>query len=79
MKTIQLTSHVGNDGILSLRLPEEMKGQNLEILVVLQPIKNTSTHRNAWPPDFFEKTYGATAHDPIERPPQGEFEIREIL
>ena len=47
MKTIQLTSHVGNEGILSLRLPEEMKGQNLEIWLVLQPIKNTSTHRNA--------------------------------
>jgi hypothetical protein len=79
MKTIRLTSHVGNDGILSLPLPDEMKGQNLEILVVLQPIKNSSTNKNGWPLDFFEKTYGATAHDPIERPPQGEFEIRELL
>jgi len=79
MKTIRLTSHVGNDGILSLALPDEMKGQNLDILVVLQPIKNASTPENAWPPDFFKKTYGATAHDPIERAPQGEFEIRESL
>jgi hypothetical protein len=79
MKTIRLTSHVGNDGILSLPLPDEMKGQNLEILVVLQPIKKSSINENGWPLDFFEKTYGATAHDPIERPPQGEFEIRELL
>ncbi|HIE00235.1 MAG TPA: hypothetical protein EYP59_08100 [Thiotrichaceae bacterium] len=79
MKTIRFTSQVSNDGILNLPLPDEMKGQNLDILVVLQPIQSSSTHENAWPPDFFEKTYGATAHDPIERPPQGEFEIRDIL
>jgi len=79
MKTIRLTSHVGNDGILSLSLPDEMKDQNLEILVVLQPIKKSSTNENGWPLGFFEKTYGAMAHDPIERPPQGEYEIREFL
>jgi hypothetical protein len=79
MKTIRFTSQVDNDGILSLPLPNDMKGQHFEILVVLQPIKNSSTNENGWPPDFFEKTYGATAHDPIERPPQGELEIRELL
>jgi hypothetical protein len=42
-----------------------MRGQQFEILVVLQPIKNASTNENGWPPDFFETTYGATAHDPI--------------
>ena len=79
MKTIRFTSLVSNDGILSLPLPDDMKGKNLEILVVLQPIKESFPNDNGWPPGFFEKTYGATAHDPIERPPQGEFEIREPL
>jgi len=30
-----------------------------------------------WPPDFFEKTAGCLADDPIERAPQGEYEIRK--
>ncbi len=34
MKTIQLSSQVGNDGILNLQLPDDLKGQYLEILVV---------------------------------------------
>ena len=79
MKTIRFTSLVGNNGILILPLPDEMKGQKLDILVVLQPIKNASPNENGWPLGFFEKTYGATAHDPIERPSQGEFEIRALL
>ena len=74
-----LSSHIGNDGIFSLQLPDEMRGQKLEILVVVQPIKEVSANKNGWPPGFFERTYGATANDPIERPLPGEFEIRESL
>lgn len=32
-----------------------------------------------WPPGFFERTYGSLAHDPIERPPQGDVEEREPI
>ena len=42
MKTIQLISHVGKDGILNLQLPNDMKNQDLEILVVVNPIKETN-------------------------------------
>jgi hypothetical protein len=31
-----------------------------------------------WPADFFEKTAGGLADDPIERAPQGDYEIREV-
>lgn len=79
MKTIQLSSQVGNDGILNLQLPDDLKGQYLEILVVVQPIKEPTATKKGWPPGFIERTYGATAHDPIERPPQGVFETREAL
>jgi len=32
-----------------------------------------------WPPGFIERTYGSLADDPIERPPQGQFEERDII
>ncbi|MEP7293687.1 MAG: hypothetical protein ABI835_18005 [Chloroflexota bacterium] len=32
-----------------------------------------------WPPGFFERTAGSLAHDPIERPPQGEYEVRDEI
>jgi hypothetical protein len=36
----------------------------------------TTVHKD-WAPDFFEKTAGCLADDPIERAPQGDYEIRE--
>ena len=71
MKTIQLSSQVGHDGMLSLQLPDEMNGQYLEILVVMQPVKKPAATQKGWPPGFIDRTYGAMVHDPIERPPQG--------
>ena len=32
-----------------------------------------------WPLDFFEKTYGCLADDPIARAAQGEFEVRKPI
>ncbi len=32
-----------------------------------------------WPPGFFERTAGSLAGDPIERPPQGEYEERDEI
>jgi hypothetical protein len=32
-----------------------------------------------WPPDYFERTYGSLADDPIERPPQGDYEDRDEI
>ena len=32
-----------------------------------------------WPPGFFERTYGSLADDPIERPPQGDYEVRDVI
>ena len=32
-----------------------------------------------WPVDYFAQTFGATADDPLTRPEQGEFEVREKL
>ena len=32
-----------------------------------------------WPPGFFERTYGSLADDPMERPPQGDYEVRDEI
>ncbi|MCI0437515.1 MAG: hypothetical protein L0177_00090 [Chloroflexi bacterium] len=32
-----------------------------------------------WPEDFFEKVVGSWQGEPLERPPQGEFERRDEL
>jgi hypothetical protein len=34
---------------------------------------------HGWPPGFIERTYGSLADDPIERPPQGEPEERDLI
>ena len=33
----------------------------------------------AWPPGFFEEIVGGWQGEPLQRPPQGQFEVRETL
>ena len=35
--------------------------------------------KSDWPTNYFEETYGALRDDPLVRPEQGDFEIREEL
>lgn len=80
MQTIRLQSHVGDDGVLRLQIPIELQDQDLEILLVYQPIAiKSQISASAWPPDFFEETAGCLQDDPIARPSQGEYETREPL
>ncbi|MEO1401214.1 MAG: hypothetical protein AAFV72_08125 [Cyanobacteria bacterium J06635_1] len=75
MQTIRLQSHVGDDGVLRLQIPIELQDQDLEILLVYQPIAiKSQIAAPAWPPDFFEETAGCLQDDPIARPDQGEYE-----
>jgi hypothetical protein len=91
MQSIKLQAHVGSDGILKLEVPVGMLNTDLEVLVVVQavtpaPLPSPSAASSkptpeelGWPPGFFEQTEGALADDPIERPSQGEYEVREEL
>lgn len=74
MQMIKLDTHVGKDGILKLELPLDVSDMDLEVLVVVQ-----RKEKREWPPDYFERTAGSLADDPIERPPQGEYEERDAL
>jgi hypothetical protein len=74
MQTIKLDARVGGDGVLKLELPLEMSDTDLEVLVVVQP-----KEKRGWSPGYFERTAGSLADDPIERPPQGDYEQRDAL
>ena len=91
MQSIKLHSHVGPDGILKLEVPVGLNDTDLELFLIVQPViksdlstttepkTNQSPEELGWPPGFFEQTAGSLADDPIERPPQGEYEVREEL
>jgi hypothetical protein len=81
MKTIQLTSRINEYGILRLQIPTDMPAQEVEILVVMQPMTRNREilQDSGWPPEFFEKTAGIFQDEPLERAEHGEYEIREVL
>ena len=68
MQIVTLHSHVDSDGLLQLQLPDELKNQ--DVTVIVRPEKPE------WL-SILQKTAG-TIPD-LERPPQGEYELRESL
>ncbi len=80
---ITVQSHVGEDGILRLQIPVGIKDVDVEVTVALQETQKNGGDKSpedlGWPPGFFEKTFGCLKDDPMERPPQGEFDVREEL
>jgi hypothetical protein len=82
MQSVTVRSHIGSDGMLNLQIPVELKDVDVEVVVVVQQINGhlvADTEALGWPPGFFEETYGSFKDEPLERPPQGDFEIREEL
>ncbi|MBD2544975.1 hypothetical protein [Planktothricoides raciborskii] len=69
MQNIQLKAQIGEDGILKVQMPEEVKNTQLEVLVVFQPTTIPQEGKTAisqgWPPDFFDKTWGSCANSPV--------------
>jgi hypothetical protein len=64
-----------------ISIPKEMRNRDVEIIIL--PLDEESENGNAvevdkngYPIGFFEETAGSLADDPIERAPQGEFEMR---
>lgn len=70
MQTLQLTTHIENNGQVNLTLPSEYANQDVELVVIIQHQKH-SLERQNWL-DFINQTYGSLANDPIERPEQPE-------
>ncbi len=68
METIKLRTHVGHDGVLKLDVPAAMINRDVDVVVVMQAVEATPVDALGWPVGFFERTYGALADDPLERP-----------
>ena len=72
---IQVVSHVGNNGVLSLEVPEGFS--NSDVLVTVQPlalgIREAVVDSTDWK-TFLAETYGSCAdldlHEPEDLPPQ---------
>ncbi len=81
MQTIKLKSHVGDDGILHLDVPTDIKNAELEVVVTFRNIISSSENSKEleWTPGFFDKTAGAWEGEPLQRESQGEYENREEL
>lgn len=78
MRTLQFTTHIENNGQINLTLPPEYANQDVELVVIIQPCKET-TERENWLA-FINQTYGCLADDPLERPEQPELtEIETLL
>jgi hypothetical protein len=69
----------GADGILHLDIPTGILEGEVEATVTYQELAPQEVDDNGWPIGFFETVIGAWVGEPLERPEQGEFEVREPL
>jgi len=82
MHSIRIRSHVGPDGILKLELPAGVANSELDVVVVMNPVKEAHDglpDTLGWPSGFFEFTAGQWAGERLVREPQGEYEVRKPL
>ncbi len=87
MISVKTNAHVGPDGTLTVAVPTPLRETDVEVMVVVQPVPSREPPPTAaltpeelgWPPGFFEQTFGVLKDDPMERGPQGEYEVREAL
>ncbi len=80
MTKMEFESEVGSDGVLTLRValpPEEASGR---VRVTIQPVSKAAAGQDdeEWH-RILRETYGACAGMGLERPDQGEFEVRDPI
>lgn len=78
MREIELTVHVGDDGILRLETPVDARHADLKVKITIEE-NEAIEDLSQWPPGYFEQTAGALADFPLERGDEGTFETREVL
>ncbi|MEH1997282.1 MAG: hypothetical protein V7L00_00615 [Nostoc sp.] len=86
MESIKIRTYIGDDGILQIQLPPEIANQELDVVIVFQPVIQKSSHSPNKTPEelgysrkFVEEVIGSWEGDPLERPEQLPFEEREEI
>ncbi len=80
MNTIELGTRVGPDGILTLSVPMGMSEANREIKVVVESAEDRAENAARMTQEEWGQFVAATAgawKGELERPEQGEFEVRD--
>jgi hypothetical protein len=77
MQTLQFTTHIENNAQIKLSLPIEYANQEVELVVIIQPCKQSMEQQN-WLA-FLNQSYGCLADDPIERQEQPKLTDCETL
>jgi len=67
---IRFESRVGEDGVLTLRVPLAPSDANADVIVTIQPKAPPSESANGlgWPLEYFDETYGCLANNPLTIP-----------
>ena len=68
MGTIQVQSRVGDDGVLTLRIPLGAQDANTEVTVTIEPARTNGNAALDWHA-FVKETYGSCAGLGLEEPP----------
>ena len=79
METMKVKGRIDADGILRLEVPTGLSAREVEVVLVMQESALGAVDDNGWPIGFFDRTYGALADDPIERPLQLPLEERDPI
>ncbi|QIR38266.1 hypothetical protein HCG51_17175 [Tolypothrix sp. PCC 7910] len=83
MHSIKFKKRIGADGVLHLDIPVGITDKEVEIMVIYQTLETQTQlktpEQRGWMPGFFEEVIGGWVGEPLERPSQGDYEIREQL
>jgi hypothetical protein len=74
-----LKARADQDGVIKLEVPTPLADQDVEIVLVMQPIPEQDLDEMGYPMGYFEDTYGSFADEPLERNQPGMPDERDIL
>ena len=80
MTSFSVKTRLKPDGTLQVAIPTGLPEADVDVLVVVRPLdagSGTVAQSGSWPEDFFDKTYGCLAQDPLVCEPQLPYEARE--
>jgi len=80
MQAVHVRSQIAADGTIELKVPTGMQAGEVDVTLILHPVVPASqpTEQELEASRrFVAQTAGAWRGEPLERPPQGEYEKRE--